>query len=141
MKFEESQIQFSIIQYLQLQKIYAVHIPNERKATPQAIMRLISLGMKPGFADLELWIPKNGVDKALLYHCMAHGEKYTGPMPTDGTKVLANVVYVEVKKPKGKQSENQIKFQKRCDVVGFDYHVVYSVEDVERLIRGYGNEL
>ena len=71
---------------------------------------------------------KEGVDKALLYRCMAHGEKYTGPMPTDGTKALANVVYVEVKKPKGKQSENQIKFQKRCDVVGFDYHVVYSVE-------------
>ena len=137
MIYQESQIQFSIIQYLQLQKIYAVHIPNERKATPQAIMRLISLGMKPGFADLELWVPKHGVGKALLYHCMAHGEKYTGQMPTDGTKALANVVYVEVKKPKGKQSENQIKFQKRCDVVGFDYHVVYSVEDVERLIRRY----
>ena len=56
----------------------------------------------------------------------------------DGTKSLANVVYVEVKKPKGRQSENQIKFQKRCDIVGFDYHVVYSVEDVERLIRRYG---
>ena len=86
--------------------------------------------MKPGFADLELWVPKaNGVESTSLpvWHT---GRSIQGQC-LRGTKALANVVYVEVKKPKGKQSENQIKFQKRCDVVGFDYHVVYSVEDVK----------
>ena len=107
---------------------------NERKATPQAIMRLISLGMKPGFADLELWIPKNGVDKALLYRCMAHGEKYTGPMPTDGTKVLANIVYVEVRNQKGNNLRTKSNSRNGVMLLGLIIMLYTRWKDVQRLI-------
>lgn len=137
MKYDESKIQKAIVEFLQLMKIYCAHIPNERKATPQAIMRLISLGMRPGFADLELWIPKKGVNRTELYHAMAMKKPYTGTPPTDGSLCLVDIVYIEVKAPKGKQSENQKKFQQRCFIAGIDYYVVYSVKEVQEILRRY----
>ena len=40
---------------------------------------------------------------------------------------------LEVKTPKGKQSTEQIFFQKRCERIGAQYHVVRSVDDVDNL--------
>ena len=56
MKFEEAKIQCAIIQYLQLRHIYAFSVPNERKASPQTMGRLISAGLRSGVSDLILWI-------------------------------------------------------------------------------------
>ena len=41
------------------------------------------------------------------------------------------VIFVEVKQKGEKQTENQISFEKDVIDLGFEYHVVYSVEDVE----------
>ena len=137
MIYEESTIQKNIIQYLQLMKIYAIHIPNERKTSAQAMMRLIALGLRPGAPDLELWIPKPGVDRNALYVAMGTRTKYHGPLPLDGDHTLVKVCYIEVKRPRGKQSQNQIKFAQRCSIAGIDYYVAYSVEDVENIIKKY----
>lgn len=137
MKYNESKIQKSIVEFLQLMKVYCVHIPNERKASPQSIMRLISLGMRPGFADLELWIPKKGVNRTELYHSMAMKKPYTGTPPKDGSSCLVDIMYIEVKALKGVQSENQKKFQKRCFIAGIDYHVVHSVREVQEILKRY----
>lgn len=40
------------------------------------------------------------------------------------------VIFIEVKRPKGKLSEFQEDFQKRCIEEKVDYHIVYSLDDV-----------
>ena len=40
---------------------------------------------------------------------------------------------LEVKQPKGKQSENQIIFEKECKQNGGKYHVVTSIDDIVAL--------
>lgn len=37
---------------------------------------------------------------------------------------------LEVKQPKGKQSDNQIIFEKECTQAGGEYHIVTSIDDV-----------
>ena len=129
MTFPEAQIQVAIVQLLQLNKIYCIHIPNERKTTPQAMGRLVAMGLRKGAADLEVWWPKTGVDRAKLYHTMAAGGT---PMPNS-----VRVGYIEVKARDGVQSEAQRRFQRRCEVVGLRYDLAYSLEDVQDLINIY----
>ena len=109
MTHPESMIQSAICQLLQLHKLFFHSVPNERKASPQAMGRLISMGLRPGVGDLVVWWP--------------HG-----------------IGYVEVKAPKGKQSENQKRFEDRCIKAGISYDVVYSVEDMQTLIAFYCNK-
>ena len=45
------------------------------------------------------------------------------------------MTWVEVKVDKGKQSENQIHFQQAVEKEGFRYEVVYSLDDVMKLIE------
>lgn len=45
-------------------------------------------------------------------------------------------VYLEVKTPTGKQSEHQKDFQNMVEFLGFQYHVVRSVEDVVHTFQG-----
>ncbi len=40
---------------------------------------------------------------------------------------------LEVKQPKGKQSDNQKVFEKLCTANGAEYHIVTSIDDVVRL--------
>lgn len=44
------------------------------------------------------------------------------------------VIMLEVKTPKGKQSDGQIEFEKNWKEKGGEYYVVRSVEDVEKII-------
>lgn len=135
MKYEETKIQKAIVQYLQLQKVFCFHIPNERKTSAQAMMRLISIGLRPGAPDLELWIPRPGVDRVKLYLAMGTGTEYSGPYPADGK--LVDVAYIEVKKPGGRQSDNQKKFETRCRIAEIDYFLAYSVDDVEMILKKF----
>jgi hypothetical protein len=45
-------------------------------------------------------------------------------------------VFIEVKRPGGRQSEVQKKFQETVDAAGFEYVLAKSVEDVEHLGDG-----
>jgi len=40
---------------------------------------------------------------------------------------------LEVKRPKGKQSDHQMEFMKRCILAGGDYFVVTSIDDVQKM--------
>jgi len=40
---------------------------------------------------------------------------------------------IEVKKPKGKQSENQIKFQKELELAGGTYYIATSIDDLIKI--------
>lgn len=45
-------------------------------------------------------------------------------------------VGIEVKAPKGRQSENQKEFQRQLEAVGGKYILAYSIDDVEGGIHG-----
>lgn len=44
------------------------------------------------------------------------------------------VYLIEVKRPKGKLSEHQLEFQRRCAEENVPYYVVYSVDDVMKIL-------
>jgi hypothetical protein len=51
--------------------------------------------------------------------------------------VLPNkILFVEIKTEKGIQSENQKNFQKRIEVLGYEYHLIRSLEQFQKLIYG-----
>ena len=47
----------------------------------------------------------------------------------------SRVIMLEVKTPKGKQSDGQIEFEKSWKEKGGEYYVVRSVEEVEQIIK------
>jgi len=46
------------------------------------------------------------------------------------------VHYLEIKKPKGKLSAHQLKFQEQCKEDKIPYHVLYSIEDLQNIMEG-----
>jgi hypothetical protein len=48
-----------------------------------------------------------------------------------------NVIYLEIKRPKGKLSEFQWEFQSQCIRDNIDYWVVKSIEDMEATLEFY----
>jgi hypothetical protein len=83
-------------------------VPNEGAGgNVVRISHLISLGMRKGAADLVV----------CLYGGIA--------------------VYLEVKDPiKGTQKKEQKLFQTKLEERGFEYHIVYSVEDAKGVLNG-----
>ena len=49
-----------------------------------------------------------------------------------------DILFIELKRPKGKQSPEQVVFQKEMVSRGFNYVVVRSLEDIEKVIE-YSN--
>lgn len=49
-----------------------------------------------------------------------------------------DILFIELKRPKGKQSPEQVVFQKEMISRGFNYVVVRSLEDIEKVIE-YSN--
>lgn len=80
-------------------------VPNEAAANPVRQGQLIAMGLRPGVSDLVVMLP------------------------------VGKVLFLEVKNETGKQSPAQVTFQQTCRRLGFEYHVVRSVEDVHRLIE------
>lgn len=44
------------------------------------------------------------------------------------------VIFLEIKTPDGKQSDKQIKFQKKVESMGYRYEIARSIEDIQWLI-------
>lgn len=104
----EQEIHKQIVEYLDLVGIFCFHIPNERNSSVVNMRKLKAMGLRPGAPDLEVWIP---------------------------TKSGTKVVFMEVKRADGRQSENQKLFEAKCVDYGLSYHVVRSVEDVISVIK------
>jgi hypothetical protein len=56
-----------ICHYPEIEKHYH-HSPNEGKRTPQAGAKLKAMGMKAGFSDIEVSIPKQGYHGLYIEH-------------------------------------------------------------------------
>ena len=63
--------------------------------------------------------------------------KSMGYMPGQSDLILItdNVVFVEVKTPKGKQSKEQKNFQKYVEEKGYVYLIWQSIEDARKFIK------
>jgi hypothetical protein len=48
--------------------------------------------------------------------------------------IARRVVWVEVKTPTGRQSPKQVAFQKMIEEMGFEYYIVRSLEEFQRLV-------
>ena len=103
----ESKIQCEIVQYLQLMKVFFFSVPNEAGGKDAVIRmsQLKSMGLRSGVADLVVLLPKG------------------------------KTIFLEVKNEKGKQSNMQKKFEEKVNSLGFEYYIVRSVEDVQKIIK------
>lgn len=114
----EARIQQEIVTWYRNQYCLAHHnprcmifsIPNEGRGA--ASMQLIATGLYPGCADL----------------CVIQ------PWWFGHTKIYP-VVFFEVKRPGGIQSQHQKKFQAHCKQMTIPYHVVYSLDDFRRIVE------
>jgi hypothetical protein len=115
-KNDEALIQVSICKYLQSEKIYFFSIPNEAAGENKVRqMQMVSMGLRSGVADMEVWLP------------LPSGEDL--------------VIYVEVKNPeKWVHSKNQKKFEKRCKDTGKKYFLVFSVDDMRKIVEDHKNK-
>ena len=48
---------------------------------------------------------------------------------------VPEMIFLEVKRPTGKQSPNQKDFQELCKKAGQPYYVVHSIEEVQEIIK------
>ena len=74
--------------------------------------------------------------KGFLYMEKLKAEGFT-PGVADLVIVLQDThLYVEVKTPKGEQSDNQKQFQAKIESLGYPYQLWRSVEDAEKFVKG-----
>ena len=108
MKKTEAKIQTQIVQYLQSLGIWFCSIPNEAAGSGPSVKirmsNLIAMGLRSGAPDLLAFLP--------------------------GGRLLC----LEIKATNGTQSQTQKDFQSRLENLGFEYYIVRSVEDVEKII-------
>ena len=106
----EAKIQTNIVKYLQSKKIFFCSIPNEAAGAGRdaqiRMSKLKSMGLRSGAPDLILFL-------------------------NDGL-----LISLEVKAETGKQSKPQVLFEEKIKILGFNYFIVKSVDDV----RGVLNE-
>lgn len=68
------------------------------------------------------------------YHILQGMGAYKG-IPDRIMHYKGKVVYLEIKKPKGKLSEHQLTFQQQCEDEDIDYLVIRSIEDLEEFLN------
>ena len=87
--------------------------------------------------------PETAIKKSIKYILNLHGWfnfpilQGMGAYPGIADMIAVKdgrVLFLEVKTPKGRQSDKQILFGSRVNGHGGEYHVVRSVEDVARII-------
>jgi hypothetical protein len=105
MNHEESQIQTSFIDWINLQHpklaCFVIHIPNGGKMNPIRGRRLKRMGVKAGVADiLFMW----------------HKKEFGG-------------LWLEFKSGKGCQGEQQKIFEGLCKIAQYDYQIVRSLDE------------
>jgi hypothetical protein len=96
--------------------------------------------------EMVIWFRNHFLkEKYVIFAVPNHGKaffeqlrkKYTGLLAgvSDLIVLLPNYpLFIEVKTPKGIQSENQKKFQKDVENLGFEYFIVRTLDEFKELI-------
>ncbi len=109
-KLTESDLQISVIEYLKLvkPKAFYFHVPNGGRRGKREAAEFKRMGVQPGVSDLLFLLP--------------------------GGRVGA----IELKLPKGRQSDAQKAFAETCDELDVKYVVAHSIEEVAQTLREWG---
>src|SRR4051812_16746638 len=99
----EGEAQAAILNYLAAKRVFAVRLNNQ-----------------------PIYDPKRGVFRALPKHTPKG-------LPDILVVKNGNAIFLEVKRPDGKLSEEQHEFGRGAMLAGADYHVVHSIDDVIKL--------
>lgn len=109
MKQEEHKIQVAIVNYCKYNRIPIFAIPNGGHRYYSVAIKLKKEGVVSGVADLFIYQPNNQF----------------------------NGLFIEVKYGKNKQSENQKIFEKNVLQFGYQYKLVYSLEEFILIYNEY----
>lgn len=111
---DEALIQVDVCKYLQSQNIYFFAVVNEAHGRSKVSqMQLVTQGLRSGVSDMIVFLP----------------------MPPS---ITDKIIFVEVKNPKKwKQSDNQKKFERKMHSFGYEYHLVFSVEDMIDIVENH----
>jgi len=74
------------------------------------------------------------------YHLLQGMGAYKG-IPDRVMHYKGKVIYLEIKKPGGKQSKHQILFEAQCKEDKVDYWLVSSIEELQEKIKRLDDEL
>ncbi len=95
-------------------EIHYHHSPNEGIRTPQQGAKLKAMGMKPGFSDIFVSIPKHGFHGLFIEH---------------------KAIYEDGRK--GRPTESQIKFIDNKILMGYKAVFTYGIDDLIQTLRKY----
>jgi hypothetical protein len=101
---EEHTLQVNIVNLLNKNKVKFFSVPNGLLRHIRVDITMKKEGQKAGVSDLVLLFPN------------------------------AKTVFVEIKTPKGKQSDNQVEFESMVTKLGFEYYIIRSIREMELLI-------
>jgi VRR-NUC domain len=112
-QYPEDDLQRAVVDTLRLSPGLTVFaIPNGGKRNPREAARMKGMGVMPGVADLFIMWDRS----------------YPRP----------GILFVELKAPRGRVSEAQAAFAKRCGWHGAPHAICRSVEEVESFLRVLG---
>lgn len=122
---DEGLDQYTTAEWLRLHKIEFLHIPNERKSSPQEGLMMKLLGLEPGASDLLIFTPPprfpNAPGVAMEMKAKARQKK-------DGTP------------GKGVVSDDQVEWLARMEALGWVTRVAFGFDDAIKFLAwlGYG---
>lgn len=121
----ESKLQIACVKWFDLSyphlKMNLFSIPSEGARTPMNGARMKAQGRRAGVADMLLTVVKQ-----------------TAETETTVTFECAGL-FIEFKADKGKQSENQIAFEKAVTTTGYKYVIIRTFDEFKNLIEDYLN--
>ena len=109
----EIQEQINVVEYCDLYGIPIVHVPNESKRSITYGMQLKRAGMRRGFPDLYIPVPKGG------YHGL----------------------FIEMKVGKNKPTEAQKYWLQKLRELGHRTDVCYGFDEAIKVIKNYMKEV
>lgn len=118
MKHTESDLQKACVKYFRLKypKSLIFAVPNGGFRNVKEAARMKSEGVLPGVSDLVImW--ERGLCRAWMR-----------------ASWISEIWFIELKSPKGKQTENQKEFEKFCEANGYYYSVVRSFDEFKNLV-------
>lgn len=105
----EAAEQMAVVRYCDIKRIPIFHIPNGGSRHPAEAANLKRQGVKPGVPDLCVPVPAGGY----------------------------NSLYIEMKAPKGRVSDNQKEWISKLRSLGHAAFVCYGAEHAIALIESY----
>ena len=111
-RYDELKIQAECFRWLRSKGVFCHSIPNEADGRSMVSQQmLISAGLTPGVADMLAWF---------------------------GSKGKTEICYIEFKTAKGRQSDYQKAFERKCAEWGVRYFLCRSLEDVKAVAKEMG---